>query len=141
MLWVLLVSDKIALASGTMGPLADRPPRTLADLAREALTVQDACNLSGVAHGFSRAMTDLRRLGMGTDECNRHPIAVLWADKIAHLTGTQRDDGTALDAAYGEVQKLIVSDQCGRCGGYNASGPHGETFKICEPCATKEATS
>lgn len=65
--------------------------KTLTDLAREALAVQDACNLSGVVHGFSRAITRLREVlpNAGTDEINTHPVSVLWADKIAHLTGTQ----------------------------------------------------
>ena len=60
-------------------------------LAADALAVQDACNLSGVAHGFARAMSDLRVVtpGLGTDAWNNHHIAVLWADKIASLTGTQ----------------------------------------------------
>lgn len=64
-------------------------PRSLAALAQEALNVQDACNLSGVAHGFARAMADLCSHVPNTSERNAHPIAILWADKIAHLTGTQ----------------------------------------------------
>lgn len=36
--------------------------KTMKDLAREALAVQDACNLSGVAHGFARALGELRTL-------------------------------------------------------------------------------
>jgi hypothetical protein len=36
--------------------------RTLAQLAQEALTVQDACNLSGVVHGWSRSISRLREL-------------------------------------------------------------------------------
>jgi hypothetical protein len=67
--------------------------RTLAQLAQEALNVQDACNLTGVVHGYSRALSDLRTHaeagGHGTDWINRHPIAVAWADKIASLTGIQ----------------------------------------------------
>ena len=83
----------------------DQLPRTtrpLKELAREALAVQDACNLSGVVHGFSRAMTDLRANSpeLGTDALNHHPIAVLWADKVAHLTGTQAQwpSGAVTDA-------------------------------------------
>ena len=62
--------------------------RTMKDLAREAIEVQNACNLSGVVHGFSRAVTDLRRLrpDAGTDALNAHPICVLWASKIEDLT-------------------------------------------------------
>lgn len=62
--------------------------RTIKELAKEALDVQDACNLSGVVHAFSRAITDLRANlpNAGTDEINRHPVCVLWADKIRSLT-------------------------------------------------------
>jgi len=77
--------------------------KTLTDLAREALQVQDACNLSGVVHGFSRAITRLREAlpNAGTDEINTHPVSVLWADKIAHLTDTQAVTGHSLiNAAY-----------------------------------------
>lgn len=68
--------------------------RTMADLAREALHVQDACNLSGVAYGFSRSISRLRALldaegKGGTDNVNLHPICQLWADKIRSLAGSQ----------------------------------------------------
>ena len=65
--------------------------RTIRDLAREAIEAQDACNLSGLVHSFSKAMTDLREIARvegweGTDKLNRHPVAVLWSSKIASLT-------------------------------------------------------
>jgi len=81
--------------------------RTLQELAREAYEVQDACNLSGVAHGFARALSDLRAHTSGTDETNTHPIAQLWADKIAHLTGTQGDSGDRIFVAYRAVHALM----------------------------------
>jgi hypothetical protein len=78
--------------------------KTMSQLAQDALNVQDACNLSGVVHGFSRAITDLRALipKASTDEINKHPICLLWADKIAHLTGTQvhATDSLAFSRAY-----------------------------------------
>lgn len=81
-----------------------KEPRTMAQLAQEAIDVQNACNLSGVAHRFARVMSDLCALGLDTDARNRHPIAILWSDKIAHLTGTQivGEDGVmqAYDAVY-----------------------------------------
>jgi hypothetical protein len=65
--------------------------KSMKELAQEALDVQNACNLSGVVHGFSRAISRLRELlpNAGTDEINSHPICVAWADKIASLTGIQ----------------------------------------------------
>lgn len=83
-------------------------PRTLKQLAQEALDVQDACNLSGVVHSFSRAITDLRENlpDAGTSEINNHPICRLWADKIAHLTHTQHASFTVMTDAYDAVKKL-----------------------------------
>lgn len=65
--------------------------KTIKELAKEAIAVQDACNLSGVVHSFSRTMTDLREIARAegwesTDKLNQHPISVLYADKIASLT-------------------------------------------------------
>ena len=83
-----------------------KPPRSLQELAREALAVQDACNLCGVAQSFARAMIDLSEHVSGTDARNNHPIAVLWADKIAHLTSTQGNYPSRVTAAYSEAYKL-----------------------------------
>jgi len=79
--------------------------KTLSQLAQDALNVQDACNLSGVVHGFSRAMTELREAlpQAGTDEINNHPISVMWASKIASLTGA--DNVQVFAEAYAQVQK------------------------------------
>jgi hypothetical protein len=64
--------------------------KTLKQLAQDALNVQNACNLCGVAQSFAKAMIDLGDHTKGTDERNTHPVAILWADKIAQLTGTQQ---------------------------------------------------
>lgn len=84
--------------------------KELKDLAIEALQVQDACNLSGVVHGFSRAITELRRIlenepEFSTDKLNTHPVCLLWADKIASLTGIQGDSNELL-GAYEYVKNL-----------------------------------
>jgi len=65
--------------------------KTIVEMARLALDVQDACNLSGVVHSFSQIVTDLRaRLEEqgkgGTEAVNRHPICLLFSSKIASLT-------------------------------------------------------
>ena len=58
---------------------------------RDAIQVQDACNLSAVVHSMDETMSDLwamaRAMGKGTDWVNNHPICRLFASKIAHLTG------------------------------------------------------
>jgi len=58
---------------------------------RDAIQVQDACNLSGVTHSMIEAMESVcdmaHRLGEGTAWKNRHPVMVLFAAKVAHLAG------------------------------------------------------
>lgn len=49
---------------------------------QDALTVQDACNLSGVVHAFAEILT---RMEGDTRTRNTHPISKLFADKIADL--------------------------------------------------------
>ena len=84
--------------------------KTIKQLAQEALDVQDACNLSGVAHAFARALSALRKAipNASTSEINAHPIAKVWADKIAHLTQTQQRGafGDVINQAYGSVHEL-----------------------------------
>lgn len=66
-------------------------PRTLKELAKEALDIQNASNLSGLVHGWSRSVKELRfrlaEIGVtDTEAINRHPINQLWADKLADLS-------------------------------------------------------
>jgi hypothetical protein len=80
--------------------------RTLQQLAQEAINVQDACNLCGVAHGFAKAMSELDEYTNGTEERNRHPISKMWSDKIASLTGTQSATLADLNEAWSECKRL-----------------------------------
>lgn len=93
--------------------------RTLKQLAKEAINVQNACNLCGVAQAFARAMVDLGEHTNGTDERNQHPISILWADKIAHLTGTQSLGHSRVMSAYTAAYKLV--DSCEHCGEIDCS--------------------
>ena len=68
--------------------------RSLAELAREALQIQYACNPLGLTKGFATATQELHdRLeleGLPSDTtaiCN-HPIYVMWAIKLADLATT-----------------------------------------------------
>jgi hypothetical protein len=71
----------------------------LPDDYKDAIAVQDACNLSGVAHNLSRIMTRLwdeaRATGKGTDWVNKHPIVVLYAAKLYDLAGAERNYSAA----------------------------------------------
>ena len=58
----------------------------------DAIAVQDACNLSGVVHSFSKAMSKLIEIDnaneqLGTGWRNSNAVSRLWADKIRSLTG------------------------------------------------------
>lgn len=68
----------------------DNTDQRVVKLMEEAEMVQNACNLSGVVHSFSRGVSTLwevaREQGQGTDWVNTHPYCVLYASKIAHLT-------------------------------------------------------
>lgn len=75
--------------------------RTLPELAREALLVQDACNIGGVARSFAQAMADLHLHVQNTADRNRHPITIVWIDKLMSLAGIQ---------AYGTYEHDIISD-------------------------------
>ena len=88
---------------------APKPVKSLKELAKDALNVQNACNLSGVVHGFSRAMEALYITCPGlrsedTEKRNRHPIAVLWASKVASLTGCEYGD--TFSKAYEKVVEI-----------------------------------
>jgi len=66
--------------------------RTIPVLAREALDVQNACNMRGVVRSFALAMTDLdEALSATPGSCSLrdHAITRAWVDKLASLAGTQ----------------------------------------------------
>lgn len=92
--------------------------RTLQQLAREALDVQDACNLLGVSKGFARSLQELAdvlraaNLPSDTPTVNNHPIARLWASKIHDMTGMGFSDtdrfGKAYDACLDAAQEQLI---------------------------------
>lgn len=84
--------------------------KTMKDFAREALQVQDACNLSGVVHSWSRMLPELREcveeeckqnnVSFSTDLFNAHHINVMFANKIASLSGATHDDEVSVSFAW-----------------------------------------
>jgi hypothetical protein len=83
--------------------------RTIQELAQNALDCQDACNLSGVVHSFSRDITRLRTLlnaelgeKFSTTKLNQHPICQLYVDKMRDLSGFYfaETDGAHFSRAY-----------------------------------------
>ena len=75
----------------------------------DAINVQDACNLSGVVQSWAKKMNriwdEANRLKLGTEFVNEHPINVMFASKVASLTGA--GDSFQFSTAYEECQKRI----------------------------------
>ncbi len=62
--------------------------KDLKTLAEDALAMQDACNLCGLAQSFAKVMLQLGDYcPRGTDERNQHPIAKAWLFKMCDLAG------------------------------------------------------
>ena len=70
--------------------------RTEHELIVEAVRAQNACNLSGVVHSFSRDVSRLWKLakerGEGTAWVNKHLVCRLYADKLLDLAGPLPDN-------------------------------------------------
>ena len=87
-------------------------PRTLAELAREVLIVQDACNIGGVSRAFAQAMVDLGpHCPDGTEQKNTHAITICWIDKMASMArissfNFDADENRRIAAAFEEVRRL-----------------------------------
>ena len=71
---------------------------------QEALDVQNASNLSGVAHSLanitSKVWAEVRETG-GTEDVNKHPVIILFLDKMNQLAGLQNlsaDSGPVVNA-------------------------------------------
>ena len=71
----------------------------------DALMVQSACNLSGVVKSWATAMdainAEARALGKGSDYVSTHPVNVLFAEQVYHLTGSSQHYSTA----YGQCKE------------------------------------
>ncbi len=83
---------------------------------KDALQIQDACNLSGVVHSMAEVMESVcdvaHRLGNGTAWKNRHPVIVLFAAKVAHLAGLS--DSSLCDT-YERSHQLCEAHVRGDC--------------------------
>ena len=68
----------------------------------DAILVQDACNLSGIVHSWSQMLqkiwVEAREQDAGTQFVNEHPINVMFASKVASLTGSE--DPSQFSVAY-----------------------------------------
>lgn len=100
---------------GLCGVRFVKTPRTLKQLAQEAIDVQDACNPLGVSKGFARALQDLReRLTMDglpddTPTITYHCVHQLWASKIHDLARMGLSDFNQFNDAYDKCKALAES--------------------------------
>lgn len=85
--------------------------RTIGDLAREALAVQDACNLCGLAQAFARAGSRLLELEHSTHKVNEHPIVRVWLDKLSQLAGVQAFGDWRITQAFAAVALMAKPDE------------------------------
>jgi hypothetical protein len=73
----------------------------------DALTVQDACNLTGVLRSFHEAACWLQRNTKSTDAVCQHPAMKLFADKVASLTGMQHCSLDTYRQAHAACEKIL----------------------------------
>lgn len=76
--------------------------KDLTTLARDALAVQDAVNLSGIAHSLSNdVLPSLRAAGINdTEAINNHPATRMFVAQMAYLSGLGAGDTAAYNEAY-----------------------------------------
>ena len=75
----------------------------LGKMAKDALMVQDACNMSGVAISFGKVVPELRSL-LGAWDVSEHPIVHLWVGKIYEMSGMGIADMGKYNHAYAMVE-------------------------------------
>lgn len=83
------------------------------DAYRKTLLMLDACNLSGLAHSFSKEILPLiweevREGGGGTEQVNKHPLSVLWAMKMLDLAAGECLCERCLDV-FGRAYREVVA--------------------------------
>lgn len=82
--------------------------QALRRLAQQALQVQSACNMSGIAQTFARVVLELRSLHpeFGTEMINMHPITQMWVSKLHTLAGMGLSDVEQFGSAYKTCEEL-----------------------------------
>jgi hypothetical protein len=87
-------------------------PRTLKQLAEEAVAIQDACNPLGLTKGFAQATQELADSLRASNQPSdtraicQHPIFRLWASKLHDLAGMGLSDLSRYTEAYDGCKEL-----------------------------------
>lgn len=86
-------AKRVAWLNGSGGSTQEKKQvqvvKSLKELAQEAITIQHACNLSGLVHAWPGVIESLRSIHpatLDTTELARHPINKMWAYKIYSLS-------------------------------------------------------
>ncbi len=84
--------------------------KTIKELAKEAIQVQTASNLSGLVKRWAEVTNELRAQTpqLSTEDFNRHPINCLWASKMHELTRMGISDLDAYERAYKACEQLAA---------------------------------
>jgi hypothetical protein len=90
--------------------MEDTAEMTIREAADTALMIQNAANLSGVAHTFAEVLSraiwpEAHRIGEGTFWVNSHPIATLFISKMSDLNGAYCSS-SGFKEAYEKVERL-----------------------------------
>lgn len=83
------------------------------DAYRQTLLMLDACNLSGLAHSFSKEIVpviweEVLKASGGTREFNHHPLAVLWTMKMVDLAAGECLCHRCVDA-FGAAYRSVTA--------------------------------
>jgi hypothetical protein len=79
-------------------------------LAKSAIDVQNACNLSGVAHSLVELCQELRDNGVesSTDAINQHPLVRLYVSKLVALSMPGCELRLPFEDEYAFAKKLAA---------------------------------
>jgi hypothetical protein len=67
-------------------------PRSIQQLAKQALHVQDASNFYALTQSFGECMKDLYKNNVPLGEIEHHPVTHAWLSKLCALTGVDPHD-------------------------------------------------
>lgn len=91
---------------------------------RDAIEVQGAVNLSGIAHSLSRVVTRIWEEPdcAGTDWVNTHPIVVLYVEQLVYLSGRPPNRHLKSSSPIPYVQAYRICEERGRKEEVDGSG-------------------
>ncbi len=76
---------------------------------RDALLAQDAVNLSGVVHSWAAVLSKMVHNGADTKAKNTHPISILYACKVADMTGLGIYNDHVFSVAYEACKDALLA--------------------------------